>query len=125
MTLTLVFRIQAVFMAIMAVMMFTQLDMMASDMGWAVTPGLRAMTEHYAAAAVAFAVISWALPSIAGDNLKQAGMIIGVYLGALFIVMPFYHMATGLVPTNGMTLAMQIPPIVIWLLFIWKSRAAD
>jgi hypothetical protein len=125
MTLTIVFRIQAVYWAMTAVVMFTQVDMMASDMGWTITSGLRAMTKDYATAAVVFAVISWAMPSIAGDNLKQAGMIIGVYLGALFIVMPFYHMATDLLPTDGNTLGMQVVPIVIWLLFIWKSRAAD
>ncbi|MDP6967772.1 MAG: hypothetical protein QGG88_01510 [Gammaproteobacteria bacterium] len=125
MTLTLVFRIQAVFLALMAIMMFTQLEMMAADMSWTVTPGLTAMAEHMAAAAIGFAVISWVMPSLAGDNIKQAGMIMGVYLGALFIIMPFYHMATELIPTNSMTLSMQIPPIVIWLLFIWKSRASD
>ncbi len=47
------------------------------------------MAKEYAIASVVFAVISWEIPSIAGDNLKQVGMIVGVYLRSLFIVMPW------------------------------------
>jgi len=62
---------------------------MASNMGWTVRSGLRVMAKEYAIASVVFAVISWEIPSIAGDNLKQVGMIVGVYLRSLFIVMPW------------------------------------
>ena len=58
-------------------------------------------------------------PTWVGDNLKKVGMVLGVYINALFIVVQLFHVSTA--AANFDPLGM-IPTVIFIALFYWKTR---
>lgn len=119
MTLTHIFKAQAVFFGIWVVIMWFVPSMMLEMHGWESSTAIEVLMQTMGAMMLAFAVIFWQMPTYAGDNLKKAGMLFGVGMNSLFVVVIGYHVATELVSLDPGTL----PIIVFAALFFWKSRA--
>jgi Leu/Phe-tRNA-protein transferase len=80
------------------------------------------MGEFLSVTFFALGVVSWMMPTWAGDNLKKAGMVMGVYLGILFVAIQTYHVSTG---AANLDLMSMVPAIIFPILFYWKSSASD
>ena len=122
MTLTLLFRIQAVFMAFWVVMLAAFTDQMMQSQGFVPSDDLRQMAKFLALSFTAFAVISWMMPKWAGENLKMPGMVLGVYINLLFLAFNTYYIIIGATPANGTNLGGFVPQIILIVLFYIKSR---
>ena len=122
MTLTHLFKAQAIFAWIWAVMFWLAPEMAASGTGWEVTPNAIAFGQVVSVPMFGLGMISWMAPIWAADNLKKFGMLMGVYLNALFIAVQLFHVSTD--AANFDPLGM-IPTIIFVALFFWKCRAAD
>ena len=122
MTLTHLFKAQALFAWLWAVMFWLAPEMAASGPGWEVTPNAISFGQVMSIPMIALGIISWNAPAWVGDNLKKVGMILGVYINILFIAVQLFHVSTG--AANFDPLGM-IPTIIFAALFFWKCRASD
>ena len=87
---------------------------MLSDMhGWEASTAIEVLKQSAGALALALAVIFCQMPTYAGDNLKQAGMLIGVGVNLLLFALVGYHMTTEMANFDPATL----PTIVLTALF--------
>tara|TARA_B110000914_G_scaffold216056_1_gene220616 strand:+ start:977 stop:1345 length:369 start_codon:yes stop_codon:yes gene_type:complete len=119
MTLTHLFKAQAVFLALWFVMMWAMPQMIADQHGFEVTGVVQTLMQMVGTCFLALAIINWMMPSWAGDNLKKAGMVLGVYINIIFIAMQLYHLSVGLAKFDPMGLGIGI---IFTALFIWKTR---
>ncbi len=122
MTLTLLFRLQAIFMAFWVVMLAAFPESMMQAQGWELTPELQQMAKFIALAFTGIAVISWMMPAWAGSNIKKPAMVMGVYLNLLFMAFNAFDLITGAVPANGTNIGGFVPQIILVVLFYMKSR---
>jgi hypothetical protein len=122
MTLTNLFKAQAIFAWIWVVMFWFAPEFAAQGPGWEVTPNAVAFGQVASVPILAIGIIAWMAPTLAGDNLKKLGMILGVYTNALFIVVQLFHVSTD--AANFDPLGM-IPTIIFIALFYWKCQASD
>ena len=107
MTLTHLFKAQAIFAWIWAVMFWLAPEMAASGPGWEVTPNAISFGQVVSVPMFALGFISWNAPAWVGDNLKKVGMFLGVYINILFIAVQLFHESTaaanidqlGMIPT--------------------------
>ena len=120
MNLTHVFKAQAIFAGLWVVMIWAAPEMAMQRSGWELTPNLQSMSQFIIVCFLMLGVIFWMLPAWAGDNLKQAGMVVGVGTNALFLAIGTYHVSTG---AANLDLPGMIPMAILAILFFWKSRA--
>ena len=122
MTLTHLFKAQAIFAWLWVAMFWFAPGLAAQGPGWEVTPDLTAFGQVISVPLLALGWIAWMAPTWVGDNLKKVGMVLGVYINALFIVVQLFHVSTA--AANFDPLGM-IPTVIFIALFFWKCRAAD
>ena len=122
MTLTHLFKAQAIFAWIWVVLIWAAPEMAMEVSFWVLTPNLESMAQFLSVPMFGIGVISWMMPSWAGDNLKQVGMVMGVYLNIVFIAIGLFHASTGAANYDPMGM---IPVVIFTALFFWKSRASD
>ena len=122
MTLTHLFKAQALFLWLWVVMFWIAPQMAVQGPGWTLTPDMISFAQVTSVVLLALGIVSWNAPAWVGDNLKRVGMILGVYVNALFIVVQLFHVSTG--AANFDPLGM-IPAVILTALFFWKCRAAD
>ena len=122
MTLTHLFKAQALFAWLWAVMFWLAPEMAALGPGWESTPNLQSFGQIVSVPMFALGYIAWNAPAWVGDNLKKVGMFMGVYINVLFIAVQLFHVSTD--AANFDPLGM-IPTIIFAALFFWKCRAAD
>ena len=85
MTLTHLFKAQAIFAWLWAVMFWLAPEMAASGPGWEVTPNAISFGQVVSVPMFALGFIAWNAPAWVGDNLKKVCMFLGVYVNILFI----------------------------------------
>jgi len=125
MTLSLVFRIQAVMFAIFGFgMLLAPGAMMSSFMP---DVGENAVAESImqgmSLMVLAMSYISWQMPNWAADNIKTVGMFFAI-VHVAWIVLTIFQMTTGVFPSDTANLVGNIgPDVVLAILFFWKSRA--
>ena len=125
MTLSLVFRIQAVMFAIFGFMMLIMPGAMMSS--FMPDVGENAVAESImqgmSLMVLAMSYISWQMPNWAADNIKTVGMFFAiVHVG--WIVLTIFQMTSGAFPSDTANLVGNIgPDVVLAILFFWKSRA--
>ena len=125
MTLSLVFRIQAVMFAIFGFMMLIMPGaMMSSFMPYV---GENAVAESImqgmSLMVLAMSYISWQMPNWAADNIKTVGMFFAI-VHVAWIVLTIFQMTSGAFPSDTANLVGNIgPDVVLAILFFWKSRA--
>ena len=123
MTLSLVFRIQAVMMAFFGVMMLAVPAAMMSSFNVGENAMAAEMMRGMSLMVLAIAYISWQLPNWVGDNLKTVGMFFALW-HLVYLVVSGYQMSTGAFPSDTANLIGNLgPDVVLAILFFWKSRA--
>ena len=123
MTLSLVFRIQAVMMAFFGVMMLAVPAAMMSSFNVGENAMAAEMMRGMSLMVLAIAYVSWQLPNWAGDNLKTVGMFFAIW-HLVYLVLSGYQMSTGVFPADiANILGNTGLDLVLAILFFWKSRA--
>ena len=123
MTLSLVFRIQAVLFAFFGVMMLAIPAAMMSSFNVGDNAMAAEMMRGMSLMVLAIAYLSWQMPNWVGDNLKSVGMFFAI-LHALWIPLTVFQMSQGAFPSDMANVLGNIgPDVVLAILFFWKSRA--
>ena len=123
MTLSLVFRIQAVIMTIFGVMMLAVPAAMMSSFNVGENAMAAEMMRGMSLMVLAIAYVSWQMPTWAGDNLKTVGMFFAIW-HLVYLVLSGYQMSTGVFPADLANIVGNTGfDLIIAILFFWKSRA--
>ena len=123
MTLSLVFRIQAVMMAFFGVMMLTVPAAMMSSFNIGENAMAAEMMRGMSLMVLAIAYVSWQMPTWAGDNLKTVGMFFAIW-HLVYLVLSGYQMSTGVFPADIANIIGNTGfDLIFAILFFWKSRA--
>ena len=122
MTLSLVFRIQALVFALFGVLMLLMPASMMESFGVESSATMAGVLQNMSVMVLAMAYLSWQMPNWVGDNLKTVGMVYAI-LHVAFMVISFYHMSIGLFPFDAANIGGALPDAVLAILLFWKSRA--
>ena len=122
MTLSTVFRIQALVFALFGVLMLLVPGSMMESFGIESSAMMAGVIQNVSIMALGIAYLSWRMPSWMGDNLKTVGMFFAI-LHVAFMVIAFYHMSIGLFPFDATNIGGSLPDAVLAILLFWKSRA--
>ncbi len=122
MTLTHLFKAQAIFAWMQAVLLWFAPEMATQGTGWELTPNLQSLGQILSVPMLALGIVSWMAPTWVGDNLKKVGMVLGVYINALFVAVQAFHVSTGAANLDALGM---FPTLIFIALFFWKCRAAD
>ena len=122
MTLSTVFRIQALVFALFGVLMLLMPASMMESFGVESSVTMAGVLQNMSVMVLAMAYLSWQMPNWVGDNLKTVGMVYAI-LHVAFMVISFYHMSIGLFPFDAANIGGALPDAVLAILLFWKSRA--
>jgi len=122
MTLSTVFRIQALVFALFGVLMLLMPASMMESFGVESSATMAGVLQNMSIMVLAMAFLSWQMPNWVGDNLKTVGMVFAI-LHVAFMVISFYHMSIGLFPFDAANIGGALPDAVLAILLFWKSRA--
>ena len=122
MTLSLVFRIQALVFALFGVLMLLMPASMMESFGVESSVTMAGVLQNMSVMVLAMAYLSWELPNWVGYNLKTVGMVYAI-LHVAFMAISFYHMSIGLFPFDAANIGSALPDAVLAILLFWKSRA--
>ena len=100
MTLSLVFRIQALVFALFGVLMLLMPASMMESFGVESSVTMGGVLQNMWVMVLAMAYLSWQMPNWGGDNLKTVGMVYAS-LHVAFMIISFYHMSIGLFPFDA------------------------
>ena len=120
MTLTHLFKAQAIFLWLWVVLIWLTPTMAVQGPGWTLTPDMESFAQVTSVVLLALGIVSWNAPSWVGDNLKKVGMILGVYINVLFIAIQLFQVSTDAANLDPLGM---IPTIILIALFFWKCRA--
>ena len=123
MTLSLVFRIQAVMFAIFGVGMLVAPVAMMASFNVGENAVAASMLQGMSLMVLAMSYISWQAPSWVGDNIKTVGMFFAI-VHVAWMLLSIFQLTTGVFPSDTANLVGNIgPDVVLAILFFWKSRA--
>ena len=122
MTLSTVFRIQALVFALFGVLMLLMPASMMDSFGVESSVTMAGVLQNMSVMVLAMAYLSWQIPNWVGDNLKTVGMVYAI-LHVDFMIISFYHMSIGLFPFDATNIGGALPDAVLAILLFWKSRA--
>ena len=122
MTLSTVFRIQALVFALFGVLMLLMPVSMMESFGVESSATMAGVLQNMSIMVLAMAFLSWQMPNWVGNNLKTVGMVFAI-LHVAFMVISFYHMSIGLFPFDAANIGGALPDAVLAILLFWKSRA--
>ena len=123
MTLSLVFRIQAVMFAIFGFGMLVAPGAMMSSFNVGESAVAESIMQGMSLMVLAMSYISWQMPNWAADNIKTVGMFFAI-VHVAWVVLTIFQMTTGVFPSDTANLVGNIgPDVVLAILFFWKSRA--
>ena len=122
MTLTHLFKAQAIFLWLWVVLIWLVPTMAVQGPGWTLTPDMESFAQVTSVVLLALGIVSWNAPSWVGDNLKKVGMILGVYINVLFIAIQLFQVSTDAANLDPLGM---IPTLIFAALFFWKCRASD
>ena len=122
MTLSLVFRIQAVIMGIFGVAALLVPAAMMSGFNVEASADSVNLVRGMSLMVVAVAYISWQMPTWAGDNLKTVGMFFAIW-HVVYALLSGYQLSVGAFPSDAANLIGNLgPDVVLAILFYWKSH---
>ena len=122
MTLSLVFRIQAVMFAFFGFMMLIMPGAMMAGFNAAESVVAEGLMQGMSLMVIGMAYLSWQMPSWASDNLKSVGMFFAI-LHAVWIPLTLFQISQGLFPAGMANILGNIgPDVILTILFFWKSR---
>ena len=122
MTLSLVFRIQAVMFAFFGLMMLIMPGAMMAGFNAAESVVAEGLMQGMSLMVIGMAYLSWQMPSWVSDNLKNVGMFFAI-LHAVWIPLTLFQISQGLFPADIANILGNIgPDVILAILFFWKSR---
>ena len=122
MTLSLVFRIQAVIMGIFGAAALLAPASMMGSFNVEATAGAVDIMRGMSLMVLAVAYISWQMPTWAGDNLKNVGKFFAVW-HLIYALVSGYQISVGAFPSDVANLIGNLgPDVILAILFFWKSR---
>ena len=122
MTLSLVFRIQAVMFAIFGVLMLIAPAAMMASFNVGENAVAASMLQGMSLMVLAMSYISWQVPNWVGDNIKTVGMFFAI-VHVAWMLLSIFQLTTGVFPSDTANLVGNIgPDLVLAILFFWKSR---
>lgn len=122
MSLTLVFRIQAVMFAVFGVMMLLAPGAMMASFNVTESAVAEGLMQGMSLMVLAMAYLSWQLPNWAADSIKSVGMFFAI-VHAIWIPLTLFQMSSGMFPADTANIIGNIgPDLVLAILFFWKSR---
>ena len=122
MTLSTVFRIQALVFALFGVLMLIMPTSMMESFGVESSETMTGVLQNMSIMVLGIAYLSWQMPSWVGDNLKTVGMFFAI-LHVAFVIIAFYHMSIGLFPFDAANIGGSVPDALLAISLFWKSRA--
>ena len=123
MTLTHLFKAQAIFAWIWVAMFWLAPGMAAQSFGWEMTPNMHSFAQVASIPILAVGIISWMAPTWVGsDHIKKLGMLMGVYINILFAAVQLFHISTGAANFDAFGM---IATLVFVVLFYWKCRPSS
>ena len=122
MTLSTVFRIQALVFALFGVLMLLMPASMMESFGVESSVTMGGVLQNMSVMVLAMAYLSWQMPNWVGNNLKTVGMVYAI-VHVAFLVIQFYHLSIGLFPFDAANIGGALPDAVLAILLFWKSRA--
>ena len=123
MTLSLVFRIQAVMFAFFGFMMLIMPGAMMAGFNVAESVVAEGIMQGMSLMVLGMAYLSWQMPNWVSDNLKSVGMFFAI-LHAVWIPLTLFQVSQGIFPAGLANILGNIgPDVILAILFFWKSRA--
>ena len=122
MTLSNLFKAQAIFVWLYAALFWVAPEMASQGPGWTLTPNMVSFGQVLAVPLFALGLFSWMAPTWVGDNLNKVGTIFGVYINLGLVAVQLFHITTGAANFDPMGM---IPALILAALFFWKTRASD
>ena len=122
MTLSTVFRIQALVFTLFGVLMLLMPASMMDSFGVESSATMAGVLQNMSIMVLAMAFLSWHIPNWVGNNLKTVGMVYAI-VHVAFLVIQFYHLSIGLFPFDAANIGGALPDAVLAILLFWKSRA--
>ena len=128
MNLTILFKIQAVYVWFYAAMLWFAPEFAATGPGWYVegtdmASNFKAFGQVTAVPLIGLGIFAWMSPSWGGDNLKKVAMIFGIYLNIGFLLIQGYQVYIA--ETAKLDPIGVAPTIILIALFFWQIRASD
>ena len=122
MTLSLVFRIQAVMFATFGVGMLVAPVAMMASFNVGENAVAASMLQGMSLMVLAMSYMSWQMPNWVGDNIKTVGMFFAI-VHVAWMLLSIFQLTTGVFPSDTANLVGNIgPDLVLAILFFWKSR---
>ena len=123
MTLTHLFKAQAIFAWIWVAMFWLAPGYAAQSFGWTITAEMSYFAQASSIPILAIGAISWMAPTWVGsEHIKKLGMLMGVYINILFAAVQLFHISTDKADFDAFGM---IVTLVFIVLFYWKCRASD
>ena len=125
MTLTHLFKAQAIFAWIWVLMFWLFPNVPAESFGFVLADNPDLVTFGQAASIpiLGIGVISWMAPSwVSGEHIKKLGMLMGVYINILFVAVQLFHISTEAADLDPFGM---FATAIFVVLFYWKCRASD
>ena len=122
MTLSNLFKAQAIFVWLYAALFWVAPEMASQGPGWTLTPNMVSFGQILAVPLFALGLFSWMAPTWVGDNLNKVGTIFGVYINLGLVAVQLFHITTGAANFDPMGM---IPALILAALLFWKPRASD
>jgi len=120
MTLTHLFKAQAIFAWIWVLMFWLAPDMASQGFGWEMTWDMQSFAQIASIPILAVGIISWMAPTwVSGEHIKKIGMLMGVYINALFVVVQLFHLSSGKATLDAFGM---FATAIFIALFFWKCR---
>ena len=123
MTLTHLFKAQAIFAWIWVAMFWLAPGFVAGNFGWELTANMQTFAQATSIPILAIGIISWMAPTWVGsDHIKKLGMLMGVYINILFAAVQLLHISTDAANFDAFGM---IATLVFVVLFYWKCRPSS
>ena len=123
MSLSLVFRIQAVMFAFFGLMMLVMPGAMMAGFNVAESVVAEGIMQGMSLMVLGMAYLSWQMPNWVSGNLKSVGMFFAI-LHAVWIPLTFWQISQDVFPAGLANILGNIgPDVILAILFFWKSRA--
>ena len=120
MTLTHLFKAQAIFAWIWVLMFWVFPSVPAESFGWELTANMQSFAQATSVPILAIGIISWMAPTWVGsDHIKKLGMLMGVYINILFAAVQLFHISTAAANFDAFGM---IATAIFVVLFYWKCR---
>ena len=122
MTLTHLFKAQAIFAWIWVVMFWLFPNVPADSFGFVLAdnPDLVTFGQAVSIPILGIGAISWMAPTwVGGNHIKKLGMLMGVYLNILFVAVQLFHISTDAANLDPFGM---FATAVFVALFFWKCR---